>query len=78
MVNIAEDMDMTKMIEIVDDYIQKLINSEYSVEESRKVIIGGLKGYEHLLSLSKDRSNPRWKQLHMAGSWNQKNRIMAK
>ena len=35
-------------IEIVDS-MQKLINSEYSVEASRKVIIGGLKCYAILL-----------------------------
>ena len=54
------------------------MNSEYSVEEARKIIIGGLKGYERLLSLSKDITNPRWKPLHMAGSWNARNRRMAK
>ena len=44
----------------------------------QNVVIGGLKGYERLLSLSKDKTNPRWKPLHMAGTWNQKNRRMAK
>ena len=42
-------------------YAQKLINSEYSLEETRDIIVGGLKGYERLLSLSKDTGNPRWK-----------------
>ena len=39
-------------------YAQKLINSEYSLEETRDIIVGGLKGYERLLSLSKDTGNP--------------------
>ena len=42
------------------------------------LVIGGLRGYERLLSLSKDKSNPKWKPLNMAGSWNQKNRRLAK
>ena len=78
MLNTSEDVEITKRVEIVDGYAQKLVNSEYSVEETRKVIIGGLKGYERLLSLSKDMTNPRWKPLHMAGSWNARNRRMAK
>ena len=55
-----------------------MINSEYTLEETRNVITAGLKGYERLLSLSLDKQNPRWKPLHMAGSWNSRNRRMAK
>ena len=55
-------------IEIVDDYAQKLVNSEYTVKKTQDFIIGGLKGYERLLSLSKDTANPRWKPLHMSAS----------
>ena len=40
--------------------------------------LSGLKGYERLLSLSRDRSNPKWKPLHMSASWNGKNRRIAK
>ena len=36
------------------------------MEQARNFVIGGLKGYERLLSLSRDRENPRWKPLHMA------------
>ena len=67
-----------KRIEIVDDYVQKLVNSEYKVEEARSIIIGGLKGYERLLSLSKDKDYVKWKPLYMAGNWNGRNRRMAK
>ena len=42
------------------------------------IIVGGLKGYERLLSLSKDLNNPKWKPLHMAASWNSRNRRIAK
>ena len=59
MVNTSEMVDMEKRLDIIDKYAQKLINSEYSMEQTRNAIIGGLKGYERLLSLSKDLNNPR-------------------
>ena len=78
MVNTSELVDNEKRLEVVDSYAQKLINSEYSLKETRDVIIGGLKGYERLLSLSRDKENPRWKPLHVSGKFNSKNRRMAK
>ena len=59
MINTSELVSNEKRIEIIDKYAGKLINSEYSVKETRKVIIDGLKGYERLLSLSKDLNNPK-------------------
>ena len=44
MVNTSEMVGMKKRLEIVDSYAQKLINSEYSLEQTRDTIIGGLKG----------------------------------
>ena len=78
MVNTSEDAKIEDRLKVVDDYTQKLINSEYDLEEARGIVIGGLKGYERLLSLSRDKSNPKWRPLHMAGSWNSRNRRMAK
>ena len=65
-------------VEIVDGYAQKLINSEYNLTVTRNSITGGLKGYERLLSLSKDTNNPKWKPLHLSASWNSRNRLTAK
>ena len=62
----------------MDKYAQKMVNSEYSVEMTRQTIVGGLKGYERLLSLSKDHQNPKWKPLHLAAKWNSRNRRIAK
>ena len=78
MVNTSEMVEMEKRLEIVDKYAQKLINSEYTLEQTRDAIIGGLKGYERLLSLSLDVNNHRWKPLHMAAGWNSRNRKVAK
>ena len=76
--NTSELVENEIRVEIVDKYAQKLINSEYSLKVTREFLIGGLKGYERLLSLSKDRENPKWKPLHMSGSWNGRNRRVAK
>ena len=71
-------VSLEKRIEIVDKYAQKLINSEYPVERTRHILVGGLKGYERLLSLSKDLKKTKWKHLHMAAGWNSRNRRTAK
>ena len=78
MVNTSEMVSMEERVGIVDKYATKLMNSEYPLEEARNIIIGGLKGYERLLSLSKDTTNPKWKPLHMAAGWNARNRKRAK
>ena len=65
-------------VNVVDYYCQKLINSEFNRTETRRVTIGGLKGYERLLSLSKDVSIPMRKPHHMAGHWNSRNMRIAK
>ena len=76
--NTSEFVEEELRIGIVDDYAQKLINSEYTLKTTRDFLMGGLKGYERLLSLSKDRLNPKWKPLHMSARWNGKNRRRAK
>ena len=43
MVNTSEKVPMSKRLEIVDKYDQKMINSEYSVDMTRQTIVGGLK-----------------------------------
>ena len=78
MVNTSEMVNMEKRLEIIDKYAQKLINSEYTLEQTRQAITGGLKRYERMLSLSRDGNNPRWKPLHMAAGWNSRNRRVAK
>ena len=78
MVNTSEKVSMDKRLEIVDNYAQKMINSEYSLDLTRQTIVGGLKGYERLLSLSKDLGHPKWKPLHLAAKWNPRNRRIAK
>ena len=78
MVNTSEMGSNERRVEIINKYAEKLINSEYPLDQTRNIIIGGLKGYERLLSLSMDKKNPKWKPLHMAAGWNARNRRIAK
>ena len=78
MVNTSEMVSNEVRVEIVDKYAEKLMNSEYPLDQTRNILIGGLKGYERLLSLSLDTKNPKWKPLHMSATWNARNRRMAK
>ena len=78
MVNTSEMASLERRIDIINKYAQKLINSEYSVPQARKAIVEGLKGYERLLSLSRDFENPKWKPLHLSAGWNSRNRRQAK
>ena len=78
MVNTSELVPMNTRLEIIDKYAGKLLNSEYPLDQTRNIIIGGLKGYERLLSLSRDVGNPKWKPLHLSAGWNSRNRRIAK
>ena len=59
MVNTSEMVEVENRIEIFDNYAQKLINSEYSPEQTIVAIVAGLKVYKRLLSPSLDEENPR-------------------
>ena len=59
---------------MVDEYAQKLINSGYSIAQTRDIIVAGLKGYEKKLSLSRDKSSKKWRPLHAPACYNQQAR----
>ena len=44
--NNSEDLGAEAKRTVVDDYSQKLINSGYSKDQVRKIIVNGIKGYE--------------------------------
>ena len=70
MVNTSEDLDDSIRLEVVDNYARKIINSGYGLNQTRNVMVGGLKGYERKLKLSKDVTNPKWQPLHPPASFN--------
>ena len=59
-----ELLDMSDRNMVVDNYAQKLANSGYSGEQSRKRTISGLTGYERRLALSRNKESSKWRPLH--------------
>ena len=49
MKNIGEEVEMKERIRVVDEFTDQMLFSGYSAEQTRRIIIAGLKGYENLL-----------------------------
>ena len=64
MMNTSELLDAAVRVGVVDNYGQKLINSGYGIDQVRRVIVGGLTGYEKRVKLSKDCSSSKWRPHH--------------
>ena len=45
LLNSGEDLQEEKYIEIVDSYAQKLVNSGYGINQVRRMLISGIRGY---------------------------------
>ena len=78
MMNTSERLDQEERNDVIDTYARKLVNSGYSLEQSRKFIISGLTGYERRLALSMDKENPKWRPLHEGAGYNAKARRIKK
>ena len=70
MMNTSERIELQERIEVIDNYGMKLVNSGYSLDQSRKMIVGGLVGYERRLALSRDTTNLKWRPLHEGAKFN--------
>ena len=53
LLNTSERLSMDERIKVVEDYIQKLFNSGYTLEQVRRIITNGIKGYEKKLTESR-------------------------
>ena len=78
MINTSELVDHGTRLNVIDDYARKLINSEYDLAMTRRIVVGGLKGYERMLSLSLNRDNQGWKPLHLPTSYKARERRVVK
>ena len=54
LLNSSESLGNKERVRVVDIYTQKLINSGYGVEQIRRNVINGIKGYERKLKESKE------------------------
>ena len=61
MVNTSEMVSNDKRVEIVYKNAKKLMSSEYPLDQTRNIIVCGLKVSNGLVSLSKVVTNPKWK-----------------
>ena len=52
MLNTSKDLDMEERMMVVDKYCQKLADSGYLGDQMKRVVKGGLKGYERRRNLS--------------------------
>ena len=53
MLHVSEDLPIAERIVVLDRLCQKLANSGYDLEMTRKGLVGGLKGYERRLEQSR-------------------------
>ena len=77
-INTSELVRKDIRLGIIDDFAQQIVNSGYPVQQTRIILVGGLKGYKRKLALSKDRSNPRRKPLCPCSEFNAKARAKKK
>ena len=82
MMNTSEDLGMMERNCVIDDYAMKVVNSGYGLKQTRNIVVGGLKGYERKLELSRNKANPKWRPLHQGDDYNvsgrHKKKILAK
>ena len=68
MKNTSEDLDDSVRVTIVNNFAQKLVNSGYELHQVRKLLVGGLKGYQRKLMKSKEVGGKRMHVGAMASS----------
>ena len=78
MMNTSELLDIDRRVRVVNDYAQKLINSGFGIDQSRKIIVGGLVSYERRVKLSKDEKLPGWRPLHEGAGFRKAQRMKKK
>ena len=82
MVQTSENLYVSTRLEVLDNFVRKVINSEYGRKQTRNIMVGGLMGYEWKMKLSRDVTNQKWQPLHPPARFNittsRKNMILGK
>ena len=76
--NTMEEVGGQEIIKVVDNYTQKLLNSGYTVEETRAIIVKGLKGYEGRKNRCKREGRSLWRTAAQSGGARQMKKLTAK
>jgi hypothetical protein len=64
MQNTSELLPIEDRVAVVDNFCQKLANSGYRLHQIRKIVVGGLIGYEKRLEQSRKPVSEGWRALH--------------
>ena len=64
MQNTSEILPDAERVVVIDNFSQKLANSGYPLEQIRRIVVGGLSGYEKRLRQSKMEIGKGWRPLH--------------
>ena len=79
LLNTSEELNMGERVVVVDTYCQKLTDSGYQHDQVKRVIVGGLTGYERRRGLSLlDPSHKKFRPLHESRKYNARGRRIAK
>ena len=73
----GEDMDEVRN-EVIDNYAVKLQTSGYSVEQSRRIILSGLRGYEARVRRRTEEGLPLYRTSEDSGATRAKKKILGK
>ena len=78
LLNSSEDLPRELLWEITDTYAKKLHNSGYNVEQVRKIILAGIKGYGAKRSRCKEEGRKLRRTAQESQGARQKNKLVGK
>ena len=79
MLNTSEDLGMEERVIVVDKYCQKLTDSGYLREQVKRVVVGGLTGYERRRGLSLlHPAHKKYRPLHESRKYKARDRRISK
>ena len=79
MQNCCEDITSETRAKIISDFAQKIVNSGHSNEVCRKIVILGLSKYMHNRDMdSKPKTDPQYRPIHLAKTYEEHNRQLHK
>ena len=75
--NTGESMGARELCKVVDDYAQKLLNSGYSHDETKSIILRGIKGYEGRKNRCRAEGRSLWRTAAESGGARQLKKLTA-
>ena len=76
--NIWGEVDEDLRLGAIDDFAIKIITSGYSLEQARRIILGGIRGYEAKVLRRKVGNTPLYRTAEESGASRTKKKILGK